>query len=266
MRKKRNLSKVLLGALALTLIPVSAVSAQKITPSSSCKVLNQKVVYQNKTYTCIKSGKTLIWNNGVTFKATESQTNPFTGEGAAERALLDAGLGIRCIPGEFCPISSTGPGGGKVFYDAGSQQSWGQYLEVAPKGWSGKAVDPSELWCNLANSDLSLANFSQANMRKVKFSQRFSKRKPECAEVYGANFDGTDLSGANFSDCNLSNVNFANANLSFAFFTNANLSGANLSNANLEDAYFDGANLSGVNMHGAILKRTTMPDGRKRDG
>ena len=52
-------------ALAVSLIPVTAVSAQKVTPGSTCKVLNQKVAYQNKAYTCVKSGKKLVWNKGV---------------------------------------------------------------------------------------------------------------------------------------------------------------------------------------------------------
>ena len=58
----------LLSIVVLSLIPVTAVSAQKITPGSTCKVLNQKVVYQNKSYTCTKSGKKLVWNKGVTSK------------------------------------------------------------------------------------------------------------------------------------------------------------------------------------------------------
>ena len=33
-------------------------------------------------------------------------------------------------------VGQTGPGGGIVFYDAGSVQSWGRYLEVACAGWS----------------------------------------------------------------------------------------------------------------------------------
>ena len=68
MRIRESLAKGLLLALAFALIPVSAVSAQKVTPGSTCKVLNQKAVYQNKIYTCTKSGKKLIWNKGVAVK------------------------------------------------------------------------------------------------------------------------------------------------------------------------------------------------------
>ncbi len=75
MRIRRSLTKGLLIALAVLLIPVSAVSAQKITPGSTCKVLNQKVVYQNKSYICTKSGKKLVWNKGVaTKKSTATPT------------------------------------------------------------------------------------------------------------------------------------------------------------------------------------------------
>ena len=52
-----------------------------------------------------------------------------------------------CVVGGSCPIGSKGPGGGVVFYDAGSRQSWGRYLEVAPHGWSGTAMDPKVTWC-----------------------------------------------------------------------------------------------------------------------
>jgi len=74
MRFKRSLAKGFLIALAITLIPNAAVSAKKITPGSTCKVLSQKVVYLNKTYSCIKSGKKLVWNKGVSAKATPSPT------------------------------------------------------------------------------------------------------------------------------------------------------------------------------------------------
>ena len=51
-------------------------------------------------------------------------------------------------------IGTTGPGGGIIFYDAGSQQSWGRYLEVAPSGWYGNAKDPTIIWCNVVNSNI----------------------------------------------------------------------------------------------------------------
>jgi hypothetical protein len=62
---KRPLVNGLLAALALTLIPTDAVSAQKVTAGSACKVSNQKIDYLGKTYTCIKFGKKLIWSKGV---------------------------------------------------------------------------------------------------------------------------------------------------------------------------------------------------------
>ena len=68
MRIKAALFKGLILALAVALIPVVAVSAQKITAGSSCKVLKQKVTYQNKVFTCTKSGKKLVWDKGVVVK------------------------------------------------------------------------------------------------------------------------------------------------------------------------------------------------------
>lgn len=65
MRTKVRVYKGVLIALLFTFIPVSAISAQKVTAGSTCKVLKQKSVYQNKTYTCVKSGKKLAWNKGV---------------------------------------------------------------------------------------------------------------------------------------------------------------------------------------------------------
>lgn len=76
MRIRGSLSKGLLIALAITLIPVSAISAEKISPGSACKVLNQKTIYSNKTYTCIKSGKKLVWNNGVAVKKPTPTLTP----------------------------------------------------------------------------------------------------------------------------------------------------------------------------------------------
>ena len=68
---------------------------------------------------------------------------------AEANAAFDAGSSKVCVLGSTCPLGSTGPGGGIVFYDAGSQQSWGRYLELAPAGWSGAAKDPQLAWCNI---------------------------------------------------------------------------------------------------------------------
>ena len=52
-------------------------------------------------------------------------------------------------------MGDTGPGGGIIFYDAGSTQSWGRYLEAACAGWSDGTcggtdlTDPETVWgCN----------------------------------------------------------------------------------------------------------------------
>jgi hypothetical protein len=67
-RFKETLLKGGLIALAVALIPVTAVSAQKVKPGNTCKVLDQQVLYQGKTFTCTKSGKKLTWNKGMPVK------------------------------------------------------------------------------------------------------------------------------------------------------------------------------------------------------
>ena len=75
MRIKGSLATGVLIALATALTPVNAVAAENVIPSSACKVWNQKVVSQDKTYTCVKSGKKLIWNKGVVVKPALTSTS-----------------------------------------------------------------------------------------------------------------------------------------------------------------------------------------------
>jgi len=65
MSTKGSLARGVLLALGIALIPITAGAAESVTPSGACKVWKQKVVYEDKTYTCMKSGKKLIWNKGV---------------------------------------------------------------------------------------------------------------------------------------------------------------------------------------------------------
>jgi len=43
-------------------------------------------------------------------------------------------------------IGDTGPGGGKVIYDAGSILSWGRYIEVAPDTWYHGVYDAGDFY------------------------------------------------------------------------------------------------------------------------
>ena len=60
--------------LLLSLFLPSSHSAQKITAGASCKGLNKKVDYKNKTYTCIKKGSKLVWSKGVAIKVAAPST------------------------------------------------------------------------------------------------------------------------------------------------------------------------------------------------
>ena len=74
MRIRVLVVRVLVLVLTLTSVSFAANSAQEITPGASCKVNKQTITYLKKTYTCVKSGKKLVWNKGVlvSSKKTES--------------------------------------------------------------------------------------------------------------------------------------------------------------------------------------------------
>ena len=79
MRIKGSLARGVLIALGIALLPITAEAAQNVAPSTPCKVLNQKVVSQDKTYTCVKSGKKLMWNKGIAVvKPTQVSTQAST--------------------------------------------------------------------------------------------------------------------------------------------------------------------------------------------
>jgi hypothetical protein len=61
----KRLTYLLVAALVLG---IPSAHAAKITPGSSCKSAGQKATYKGKSYTCIKLGKKLYWDNGVPSK------------------------------------------------------------------------------------------------------------------------------------------------------------------------------------------------------
>lgn len=60
--------------LALIFAPNPAFSAVK--PGATCKKAGQKTVSKGKTYTCVKSGKKLVWNKGVPIKTAAPVSSP----------------------------------------------------------------------------------------------------------------------------------------------------------------------------------------------
>ena len=86
---------------------------------------------------------------------------------------LEALVALRSMPGAVVyAIGATGPGGGKVFYDAGSAQSWGRYLEIgtgtgAPFAWSGNTTTlvgtSMTIGSGLANTNAAVAQNNTAN-------------------------------------------------------------------------------------------------------
>ena len=65
---------------------------------------------------------------------------------ASESAAPAASSAAVATAGDY-KIGDAGPGGGIVFYDAGSVQPWGRYLEAAPAKWL-RGDDPSDLYCD----------------------------------------------------------------------------------------------------------------------
>ena len=65
-----------------------------------------------------------------------------------------------------CAVGQKGPGGGRVFYDAGSEQSWGRFLEVAPQNWGG-AMHKCSRWTFVCGAAGDVTSETSDNMPGV---------------------------------------------------------------------------------------------------
>jgi hypothetical protein len=114
------------------------------TASTSPVVYNNSGVFQlvgNSTGMSISSGPESFT---VTF------ATPVATSASVFKVTIQSSAHIACALGGSCAVGDIGPGGGLVFYNAGSVQSWGQYLEAAPKTWSGGSSDATSNWCSVS--------------------------------------------------------------------------------------------------------------------
>jgi len=105
-----------------------------------CKLTNSKLTWQHF------SPYDMNFAPGGVYSAS----SPFMAKILSQRSIAYPGAGKKCEVNN-CPLGSTGPAGGTIFYDAGKVQSWGRYLEVAPQGWTGLSddqSDPAAYWCD----------------------------------------------------------------------------------------------------------------------
>ena len=109
MRIKGSLAWGVLFALSLALLPVSAASAQNVIPGSACKVLKQKVVHQNKTHTCLKLGKKLIWSKGVTAVKSAPASTPAPAPSPAPSSTPDSIVTSPATPTPASELDAASP-------------------------------------------------------------------------------------------------------------------------------------------------------------
>lgn len=123
---------------------VGANAAVKV--GTKCTKATDLVKSGSKIYVCAKVGSKLVWKAVSASQIAKYRAQELAKtKAAADKAAAD------CLAAIKCAVGDTGPSGGIIFYDAGSPQSWGRYLEAAPNNWSG-GPDPISIWCSVQGS------------------------------------------------------------------------------------------------------------------
>jgi hypothetical protein len=70
MRTTKYVTAGVITCLMSTLTPTNLFASAAVATGKPCKVLKQKVAYQGKTFTCIKSGKKYVWSKPTVVRST----------------------------------------------------------------------------------------------------------------------------------------------------------------------------------------------------
>ena len=103
---KRIFTTLVIGCLVLTLNLSPATAA--IKPSATCKKIGQIKTSAGIKYTCIKSGKKLVWSKGVGTKSTSSNASAASPQSACPTPLLQTPVDLSRVTSILYPGQERG--------------------------------------------------------------------------------------------------------------------------------------------------------------
>jgi hypothetical protein len=103
---KRVFATIVIGCLVLTLNLSPATAA--IKPGATCKKIGQIKTSAGVKYTCIKSGKKLVWSKGVGTKSTSSNASAASPQSACPTPLLQTPVDLSRVTSILYPGQERG--------------------------------------------------------------------------------------------------------------------------------------------------------------